>query len=95
MAIACFFLASKVEECVVKLKDIIHAYYSLKKLNPSEAVSVNICPLVSLIIYNNYIKLQSNLFIDLNYITIFLNYFHFITPKIINHRKFENLTRIS
>lgn len=37
MAIACFFLASKVEECVVKLKDIIHAYYSLKKLNPSEA----------------------------------------------------------
>eukprot|EP00597_Dinobryon_sp_UTEXLB2267_P006808 CAMPEP_0170096614 /NCGR_PEP_ID=MMETSP0019_2-20121128/28703_1 /TAXON_ID=98059 /ORGANISM="Dinobryon sp., Strain UTEXLB2267" /LENGTH=454 /DNA_ID=CAMNT_0010318663 /DNA_START=199 /DNA_END=1563 /DNA_ORIENTATION=+ len=38
MSLACFFLACKVEECPLKLKDIVHAYYLLSQTsNPSES----------------------------------------------------------
>lgn len=66
MAIACFFLASKVEECVVKLKDIIHAYYSLKKLNPSEAVSITIVFSFNI----NYINNITSFFLNIVFVII-------------------------
>ena len=41
MALACFFLACKVEECPLKLKDVVHAYFVL---NRSTAVSETVRP---------------------------------------------------
>ena len=40
LGVACLFLASKVEECPFKLKDIISAYHNLKRAFPTEAVSL-------------------------------------------------------
>jgi hypothetical protein len=37
MALACLFLASKVEECPVKLKEVVTTYFSLKRAEFTEA----------------------------------------------------------
>lgn len=40
VAMAAFFLACKVEECPLKLKEIVHAFFLLNQSgNPTEAVA--------------------------------------------------------
>ena len=41
LALACLLLASKVEECPMKLKDIVSTYNILKRSSPTEAVCTN------------------------------------------------------